>query len=114
VRSSTPIAYDVSGQRRRLVKPQALDCLTSCCNQLYAGIVDVTEYGIRAKRGDFEALISEDLFYTPASSKNSRDSIVCRGGGRAAGSQLVWKCERAGASEPPERSGARGPRERRA
>jgi hypothetical protein len=28
-------------------------------NQLYAGIVDVTEYGVRKKRGDFEPLISE-------------------------------------------------------
>ena len=32
-------------------------------NQLYAGIVDLPEYGVRAKRGDFEPLISEDLFY---------------------------------------------------
>jgi hypothetical protein len=32
-------------------------------NQLYAGIVDVPEYGVRGKRGDFESLISEDLFY---------------------------------------------------
>jgi hypothetical protein len=32
-------------------------------NQLYAGIVDVPEYGVRDKRGDFEPLISEDLFY---------------------------------------------------
>jgi hypothetical protein len=29
----------------------------------YAGIVDVTEYGVRAKRGDFAPLVSEDLFY---------------------------------------------------
>jgi hypothetical protein len=26
-------------------------------------IVDVPEYGVRGKRGDFEPLISEDLFY---------------------------------------------------
>jgi site-specific DNA recombinase len=32
-------------------------------NRLYAGIVDVPEYGVRAKRGDFEPLTSEDLFY---------------------------------------------------
>jgi hypothetical protein len=32
-------------------------------NQLYAGIVDVTEYGVRGKRGDFEPLISEELFF---------------------------------------------------
>jgi hypothetical protein len=28
-----------------------------------AGIVDLLEYGVRAKRGDFEPLISEELFY---------------------------------------------------
>jgi hypothetical protein len=32
-------------------------------NRLYAGIVDVPECGVRAKHGDFEPLISEDLFY---------------------------------------------------
>jgi hypothetical protein len=32
-------------------------------NQLYAGIVDVPEYGVRGKRGDFEPLITEELFY---------------------------------------------------
>jgi site-specific DNA recombinase len=32
-------------------------------NQLYAGIVDVPEYGVRVKRGDFEPLISDELFY---------------------------------------------------
>jgi hypothetical protein len=32
-------------------------------DRLCAGIVDVPEYGVRAKRGDFEPLISEDLFY---------------------------------------------------
>jgi hypothetical protein len=32
-------------------------------NQLYAGIVDLPEYGVRAKRGDFEPLIAEELFY---------------------------------------------------
>ena len=32
-------------------------------NQLYAGMVDVPEYGVRAKRGGFEPLISEELFY---------------------------------------------------
>ena len=32
-------------------------------NQLYAGLVDVPEYGVRGRRGDFEPLISEELFY---------------------------------------------------
>jgi hypothetical protein len=30
---------------------------------LYAGIVDVPEYGVRGKRGDVEPLISEELFH---------------------------------------------------
>jgi hypothetical protein len=33
-------------------------------HHLYAGIVNVPEYGVRAKRGDFEPLISEELFYS--------------------------------------------------
>ncbi len=37
--------------------------LGAVAEPLYAGIVDVTEYGVRGKRGDFEPLISEDLFY---------------------------------------------------
>lgn len=32
-------------------------------NQLYAGIIDVPEYGVRGRRGDFEPVIPEDLFY---------------------------------------------------
>ena len=32
-------------------------------NQLYAAILDVPEYGVGDKRGDFEPLMSEDLFY---------------------------------------------------
>ena len=32
-------------------------------NQLYAGVVDVPECGVRGRRGDFEPLISDELFY---------------------------------------------------
>ena len=32
-------------------------------NQLYAGIVDVPEYGVRNKRGDFEPLASQATFF---------------------------------------------------
>jgi hypothetical protein len=31
-------------------------------NRLYAGIVDVPEYGVRAKRVDFEPSINEGTF----------------------------------------------------
>ena len=32
-------------------------------NQLYAGIADVPEYGVRNKRGDFEPLVGEAIFF---------------------------------------------------
>ncbi len=51
----------MTSRRGRPLTSQAIGVLLR--NQLYAGIVDVVEYGVRAKRGDFEPLISEDLFY---------------------------------------------------
>ena len=41
-------------------------------NQLYAGIVDVPEDGVRNKRGDFDPLVSESVFFRdlwPAASR---------------------------------------------
>lgn len=32
-------------------------------NRLYIGIVHVPDYGVREKRGDFEPLINEEIFY---------------------------------------------------
>src|ERR687896_913360 len=54
-------AWGLTNRRGRPLTSQAIGVLLR--NQLYAGIVDVPEYGVRAKRGDFEPLISEDLFY---------------------------------------------------
>jgi hypothetical protein len=54
-------AWGLTNRRNRPLTSQAIGVLLS--NQLYAGIVDVPEYGVRGKRGDFEPLISEDLFY---------------------------------------------------
>lgn len=54
-------AWGVTNRRGRPLTSQAIGMLLR--NRLYAGIVDVPEYGVRAKRGDFEPLISEDLFY---------------------------------------------------
>ena len=54
-------AWGLTNRRGRPLTSQAIGMLLR--NQLYAGIVDVPEYGVRAKRGDFEPLISEDLFY---------------------------------------------------
>lgn len=52
------------GLTNRRGKPFTLQAIGMLLrNQLYAGIVDVPEYGVRNKRGDFEPLISEQLFY---------------------------------------------------
>jgi DNA invertase Pin-like site-specific DNA recombinase len=54
-------ASGLTNRRGRPLTSQSVGMLLR--NQLYAGIVDVPEYGVRGKRGDFEPLISEDLFY---------------------------------------------------
>jgi DNA invertase Pin-like site-specific DNA recombinase len=53
--------WGLTNRRGRPLTSQAIGVLLR--NKLYARIVDVPEYGVRAKRGDFEPLISEDLFY---------------------------------------------------
>jgi site-specific DNA recombinase len=53
--------WGLTNRRGKQLTSQAIGVLLR--NQLYAGIVDVPEYGVRGKRGDFEPLISEDLFY---------------------------------------------------
>jgi site-specific DNA recombinase len=53
--------WGLTNRRGKPLTSQAIGVLLR--NQLYAGIVDVPEYGVRGKRGDFEPLISEDLFY---------------------------------------------------
>ena len=54
-------AWGLRNRRGRPLSSQAVGTLLR--NQLYAGIVDVPEYGVRGKRGDFEPLLSEDTFY---------------------------------------------------
>ena len=54
-------AWGLTNRRNRPLTSQAIGVLLS--NQVYAGIMDVPEYGVRGKRGDFEPLISEGLFY---------------------------------------------------
>lgn len=49
----------MTNRRGRPLTSQAIGVLLR--NQLYAGIVDVTEYGVRGKRGDFEPLISKEV-----------------------------------------------------
>jgi hypothetical protein len=52
--------WGLTNRRGKPLTSQAIGVLLR--NRLYAGIVDVPEYGVRAKR-DFELLISEELFY---------------------------------------------------
>ena len=32
-------------------------------NRLYVGVIDVPDFGVRDQRGDFEPLISDEIFY---------------------------------------------------
>ena len=52
-------AWGLTNRRGKPLTSQAIGMLLR--NQLYAGIVDVPEYGVRGKPGDFERLITEDL-----------------------------------------------------
>jgi hypothetical protein len=60
-------------------------------NQLYAGIVDVPEYGVRAKRGDFEPHRQECETYA---------TTVVPARGRCDGGKLERLFQRAFAAEP--------------
>jgi site-specific DNA recombinase len=51
-------AWGLTNRRCRPLTSQAIGMLLR--NQLYAGIVDVPEYGVHGKRGDFEPLVIED------------------------------------------------------
>jgi site-specific DNA recombinase len=53
-------AWGLTNRRGKPLTSQAIGVLLR--NHLYAGIVDVPEYGVRAKRCDFEPLISDELF----------------------------------------------------
>jgi site-specific DNA recombinase len=48
-------------RRGRPLSSQAIGMLLR--NPLYAGIVDVREYGVRDRRGDFEPLVTAELFH---------------------------------------------------
>jgi DNA invertase Pin-like site-specific DNA recombinase len=54
-------AWGLTNRRRKPLTSQAIGVMLH--NQLYAGVVDVPEYGVRGKRADFDPLISEELFY---------------------------------------------------
>ena len=66
-------------------------------NQLYAGIVDVAEYGVRGRRGDFEPLVSEDTFYRVQAVLSGRTpSLAPQLGARIARStHRKCRCEKA-------------------
>jgi site-specific DNA recombinase len=53
-------AWGLTNRRGRPLTSQAIGTLLR--NQLYAGIVDVPEYSVGARRGDFEPLVSEETF----------------------------------------------------
>jgi hypothetical protein len=67
-------AWGLICRRGRPLTSQAIGVLLR--NQLYTGIGDVTEYGVRGKSGDCEPLIVEDLFCRV----QPRCPVACRKG----------------------------------
>ncbi len=53
-------AAGLRNRRNQPLSSQAIGMLLR--NQLYAGVIDVPEYGVRGKRGDFEPIITCELF----------------------------------------------------
>jgi site-specific DNA recombinase len=53
-------AEGLRNRRNQPLSSQAIGMLLR--NELYAGIIDVPEYAVRDRRGDFEPIITEDLF----------------------------------------------------
>ena len=45
-------------------------------NRLYIGIIDVPEFGVRDQRGDFDPLISEEIFYKAQAVLSSRVPVT--------------------------------------
>jgi DNA invertase Pin-like site-specific DNA recombinase len=54
-------SWGLTNRRGKPLTSQAIGMLLR--NQLYAGMIDVPEYGVRGKRGDFDPLISDELSY---------------------------------------------------
>ena len=54
-------AWGLRNRRGAPLSSQAIGALLR--NQLYAGIVDVPEYGVRNKRGDFAPLVNDEPFF---------------------------------------------------
>jgi site-specific DNA recombinase len=53
-------AWGLRNRRGQPLSSQAIGMLLR--NQLYAGIIDVSEYGVGDKRGDFEPIVPRELF----------------------------------------------------
>jgi hypothetical protein len=81
--------WGLTNRRGKPLTSQAIGVLLR--NQIYAGIVDVPEYGVRGKRGDFDPVISEELFYR---SRSGRQFVVlATGSGPDAGMGDVVRTE---------------------
>jgi site-specific DNA recombinase len=61
-------------RRGAKVSPQTFDAMLE--NELYIGVIDVPEYGVEAQRGDFDPLISEELFYRVQAVLEGRVRII--------------------------------------
>ena len=65
-------AWGLTNRRGNPLTSQAIGVLLR--NRLYAGIIDVPEYGVRGKCGDFESLISEECRRHSTNASGSNNS----------------------------------------
>ena len=101
-------AWGLTNRRNRTLTSQAIGTLLR--NRLYAGIVDVPEYGVRAKRGDFA---NRSRMSTVRSADwrrlgRSRTSDSTRSGSRGLRQGTRWQRERTTAGDS--QCGDSGPR----
>jgi site-specific DNA recombinase len=61
-------------RRGAKVSTQTFDAMLE--NPLYIGLIDVPEYGVQGLRGDFDPLISEELFYRAQAVLQGRVRII--------------------------------------
>src|SRR5688500_10224783 len=66
--------WGLTNRRGQPLTSQAIGMLLR--NRLYIGIIDVPEFGVRDQRGDFDPLISEEIFYKAQAVLSSRVPVT--------------------------------------
>ena len=66
--------WGLTNRRGQPLSSQAIGMLLR--NRLYVGVIDVPNFGVRDKRGDFEPLISDEVFYKAQAVLSGRVPLI--------------------------------------